>query len=385
MRRPLPPKQTINSETHEFFIDPLKDLLPNVPEFISRGDRPLQMSFEDQLNALIYFHLQEHTSARHLVQDLNDNDFARACIAPDGGISRSSLSEILNARGLEPLQFVYRELYKKARKALPKEYAELGTLISVYGTLIDAVLSMYWADYRKGSRKAKGHFGFNINQGIPARVFLTDGKGGERPFVSLILSPGQTGVMDRGYQCHAAFDILQHEGKRFVCRIKVSTTKNVIKENPVNPESFVFYDAEVLPGTPGVNQTERTVRVAGYEVEGVKYYVATDRRDLTAEQVATVYKLRWRIETFFKWWKKHLNVYHLIARSEYGLMVQIPGGLITYLLMAIYCRRQFDENVSIRRIRELRTVILNELYGSRHQSESAEKNFKKLNWSHAKT
>ena len=58
------------------------------------------------------------------------------------------------------------------------------------------------------------------------------------------------------------------------------------------------------------------------KVADVKYYVATDRLDLTAEQVATVYKLRWNIETFFKWWKKYLKVYHLIARSQYGLMVQ---------------------------------------------------------------
>jgi hypothetical protein len=35
-----------------------------------------------------------------------------------------------------------------------------------------------------------------------------------------------------------------------------------------------------------------------------------------------------------------------------GLMVQILGGLITYLLMAIYCRQQFDENVSIKRVRK---------------------------------
>jgi len=56
--------------------------------------------------------------------------------------------------------------------------------------------------------------------------------------------------------------------------------------------------------------------------------VAPNRYDLTAEEVAQVYKLRWNIETFFGWWKRHLKVYHLIARSEYGLMVQILGGLI---------------------------------------------------------
>jgi len=76
--------------------------------------------------------------------------------------------------------------------------------------------------------------------------------------------------------------------------------------------------------------------------------------------VAQVYKLRWNIETFFGWWKRHLKVYHLIARSKYGLMVQLLGGLITYLLLAIYCQEQHKEPVSINRVRELRNQIANE-------------------------
>ncbi len=52
----------------------------------------------------------------------------------------------------------------------------------------------------------------------------------------------------------------------------------------------------------------------------------------------------------------------MIARSEYGLMVQILAGLITYLLLAIYCREQFNEKVSIKRVRQLRTAILNDLF-----------------------
>jgi hypothetical protein len=36
------------------------------------------------------------------------------------------------------------------------------------------------------------------------------------------------------------------------------------------------------------------------------------------------------------------------------MMVQILGGLITYLLLAIYCHKHFHEKVSINRVRELR-------------------------------
>ena len=73
-----------------------------------------------------------------------------------------------------------------------------------------------------------------------------------------------------------------------------------------------------------------------------------------------VYKLRWNIETFFGWWKRHLHVYHLFARSKNGLMVQILSGLITYLLLAIYCQEEHGEPVSIVRVRQLRNRIRNE-------------------------
>ena len=44
------------------------------------------MTFEDQLKALVYFHLQEQKSARHLVQDMQKNNFAKQNVAPDEGI-----------------------------------------------------------------------------------------------------------------------------------------------------------------------------------------------------------------------------------------------------------------------------------------------------------
>lgn len=339
---------------------PLQEIIETTKPLVARGNRPLQMTFEDQLNALIYFHLEEHTSARHLLQALKDETFARNVIAPSNGIEKSSFSEAINSRGLEQLLDVFQALYTKASGKLPSKYSDMGNLVAIDGSLIDAVLSMYWADYRNGSKKAKVHVGFDINRAIPSKIFLTDGKGDERPFVSKILSPGQTGVMDRYYQCHKNFDLWQAEGKHFVCRIKANTNKTVIKVNTINPGSFIFYDAIVLLGTPGVNQTKKPVRLVGYCINSTQYWVATDRLDLSAEQIAMIYKLRWDIEIFFGWWKRHLRVYHLIARSPYGLMVQMLAGLITYILLAIYCYNNYREKVSIKRVRELRIKIRNE-------------------------
>jgi hypothetical protein len=327
----------------------------------AQGHRPLKMTFEDQLKALIFFHLEEHTSAQHLLQVLEEDDFARNNIAPEEGIKKSSFAEAINTRGLEQLAHVYQNLQTHAVSVLPKQHDQLGDLIGIDGSLIDACLSMHWADYRKGAKKAKGHLGFDLNRGIPRKIFLTDGKGAERPFVSMILSPGQTGVMDRGYQAHDLFDQWQEENKHFVCRIKARTKKICIEAKEINPDSNIFYDAIVLLGTPGVNQTQKPLRLVGYTVDGIRYWIATSRYELTAEQIALIYKLRWDIEKFFAWWKRHLRVYHLIARSQYGLMVQILAGLITYLLLAIYCREQHNEKVSIKRVRQLRIKIQNEI------------------------
>jgi len=360
MPRKLSPKKSYYAPSFKQLTKPLTCILPYIPILESRGNRPLKMTFEDQLNALIFFHLEEHVSASHLVQTLQEDDFARNNIAPEGGISTSSFSEAINERGLEQFMAVFQQLQKNACSVLPKKYAHLGDLVSIDGSLIDSVLSMAWADYRKNSKKARLHLGFNINQGIPQKLFLTDGKGNERPFVHDILEPGQTGVMDRGYQHHQNFDKLQKARKHFVCRIKGNTHKTCLEQYDTDPDSMVFYDAKVLLGQDGTKQTKIPLRLVGYVVDGTKYWIATDRFELSAEDIALIYKLRWEIEKFFAWWKRHLRVYHLIARSKHGLMVQILSGLITYLLLSIYCHEQHGEHVSIKRVRELRTQIMNE-------------------------
>lgn len=356
---PFKPR-TLTACSYKRLCAPLCLALADIPKRTSRGNRPLQMEFEDQLHALIFFHLQEHTSGRHLLQSLEEDAFAREHIAPKKGIAKSAFFEAMNERGLEQFLLVFEALQRQATQVLPDKHPELGSLVAVDGSLIDAVLSMEWADYRKGAKKAKTHIGFDLNRGVPRKIFLTSGKDGERPFVDRILAPGETAVSDRGYQSHHDFDQLQAAGKHFVTRIKENTIKTCLASYPVAPGSMVFYDAKVLLGREGVNQTQTPLRLVGYTVEGKSYWIATSRFDLTAEQIALIYKLRWQIETFFAWWKRHLKVYHLISRSRHGLMIQMLAGLITYILLAMYCQEQHSEPVSIHRVRQLRNQILNE-------------------------
>jgi hypothetical protein len=378
-------KSRQKSKAFKKLMAPIMAILHKVPQLVSRGDRPLQMTFEDQLNALVYYHLEEHQSGTDLVQALQKDTFAREHIAPKDGLKKSSFFEAINTRGLEQLAIVFKELQAQAAATIPKEFEHLGELVAIDGSLINAVLSMTWADYRNGSKKAKVHVGFDINRSIPTKLYLTDGLAGERAFVDQLLSSGKTGVLDRGYQCHKRFDQWQQEGRQFICRIKASTKKECLEAYETNPESIVFYDALVLLGTPGVNQTEKPIRLVGYRIGKVEYWIATNRFDLSSENLALAYKLRWTIENFFAWWKRHLRVYHLIARSKYGLMVQILGGLITYLLLSIYCQENYNEKVNIKRVRELRHQIHNEIRESNKKKYRKSRGKKIRNYLRAKT
>ena len=352
--------KTKHSNSFFKFIKILDPILLHAPELKSQGNRPLKMTFKDQLNALIYFHLEEHSSGRELIQYLNEDDFAKEHIAPKGGIQKSSFFEVMNTRGVEQMEYVFNQLAQKAQKILPRRYQNLGELVNIDGSLIQATLSMHWADYQQKNNKAKVHIGFNVNQGIPNKIHLTSGKGAERPFLQGVIRPGQTVIGDRGYQEHALFDQLEEEGKKFVIRIKSNTIKSLIKHNQLEKEGSIFYDAEVYLGEKN-SKTKQSLRLVAYKVDSKEYWIATNRRDVPAESIAQMYKLRWDIETFFAWWKKHLGVYHLIARSEHGLAVQMLAGLITYILLAIHCHEEHGERVSIKRVRQLRIKIENEL------------------------
>uniref|UniRef100_C6DY52 Transposase IS4 family protein n=1 Tax=Geobacter sp. (strain M21) TaxID=443144 RepID=C6DY52_GEOSM len=349
--------------------DPVQRYLSVITPLTSKGDRPLQLSFEDQLKALIYFHLHEFSSGRELLQALEQDDFAKECVAPPKGIKKSAFFEAVNNRGLEQLAELFKLLLKDAKNVIPAEFADIGNLVAIDGSYIDAVMSMDWADYSSTHNKAKAHVAFDINRGIPKDLILTDGNQTERQFVERMIGPDETAVLDRGYQCNANFDQWQENEKKFICRIQARSNKKVIRENPIARGSIIFYDAVVLLGAPST-RAKKEVRVVAYRVEGKDFWIATNRHDLTALQIAEAYKLRWHIESFFAWWKRHLSVYHLIARSQYGLTVQILSGLITYLLLAMYCQREHNEPVSVHRVRELRHQMARDAVAMTSQTPS---------------
>ena len=77
MPRAFQPGIMPSSISFSDFLNPALNTINAMPELESRGNRPLKMSFEEHLRPLVFFHLQEHTSAQRLLQTLKKDDFAR--------------------------------------------------------------------------------------------------------------------------------------------------------------------------------------------------------------------------------------------------------------------------------------------------------------------
>ena len=93
---------------------PLTRILSGAPPLTSRGNKPLELDFEQQLNALILFHLEEHSSAQELLQFLDEDDVARLIVGAPGGIKKSTF--------LLPRVYAYTRGPSITRRSTPGDF-----------------------------------------------------------------------------------------------------------------------------------------------------------------------------------------------------------------------------------------------------------------------
>lgn len=72
----------------------------------------------------------------------------------------------------------------------------------------------------------------------------------------------------------------------------------------------------------------------------------TNNFEITAYEIANLYKNRWQIEVFFKWIKQNLTIKHLWGHSENAVKTHIWIAIISYLLIA-YIKKMLDSQYSI--------------------------------------
>ena len=77
-------------------------------------------------------------------------------------------------------------------------------------------------------------------------------------------------------------------------------------------------------------------RIKYYDSETeMEFVFITNNFEISAIDVARIYKYRWSIELFFKWIKQHLKVKSFWGHSLNAVRTQIYIAIITYLMVAI--------------------------------------------------
>ena len=83
-----------------------------------------------------------------------------------------------------------------------------------------------------------------------------------------------------------------------------------------------------------LTEQHRFVRFCDKE-QGREFMFLTNAMDLTAQQIADLYKNRWQIELFFKWLKQHLKIKKFWGTTEKAVRMQINAASTAYCLVAI--------------------------------------------------
>ena len=237
-----------------------------------------------------------------------------------------------------------------------------GILTLVDGSLLPALPKLTEAMWLDDKNKAfKMHTHFELLKSVPVRMDLTEGNGNEREVLAKALEPGRTYVMDRGYAKFALFKQILDVGSSFVCRIRDNSVFDVIEERALSRDAL---DADIVRDAlvrfsgakaeeAGFDQPLRVVEIEckphrkstghtgrGGPEQGDTILIVTDLLDVPPEVIALIYKHRWAVETFFRFFKHVLGCRHLLSYCENGIEIQTYLGIIACLLIALWTGRK---------------------------------------------
>lgn len=124
---------------------------------------------------------------------------------------------------------------------------------------------------------------------------------------------------------------------KFVVRAKKNLKFKTFKWKRKLPKN-VLSDAIVeLTGYYPQKHYPEQFRIVRYwdEEQEREFVFITNAMDISALQVAELYKNRWKIELFFKWLKQHLKIKKFWGTTENAVRIQIYSAICAYCLVAI--------------------------------------------------
>jgi IS4 transposase len=213
------------------------------------------------------------------------------------------------------------------------------------------------------------HLEFDILKGVPLRAQVTDANESEIAKLEPALAPGKLYCLDAAYAKYSFLDKIIQKSSSFVVRLRDNASYETIKEHTLtqaDSEAGVEFDRTVWLGSKqkrkDLSKPIRIIQLHYYDERALLGYkrksrvsskktfrtrspeqtvlITTDRMDLPAELVGLIYRYRWQIELFFRWFKCILGCQHLLSLSQNGIQIQVYCALIASLLIRLWTGRK---------------------------------------------
>ena len=218
------------------------------------------------------------------------------------------------------------------------------TVYALDSTTIDLCLSVFpWAPFRSTKAAVKLHTLLDLRGPIPSFVFISDGKLHDVNILDqLEPEPGAFYVMDRGYIDFERLARFHHAGSFFVTRAKSNFKAARRYSRPVDRTTGLICDQTVVLtvyySRKGFEAPLRRIRYRDPD-SGKRLVFLTNNFALPALTITKLYRLRWRVELFFKWIKQHLRIKSFYGTSENAAKSQLWIAISVYVLVAIVRKR----------------------------------------------
>ena len=298
----------------------------------------------NQLLCMMFGQLSGRDSLRDLLVSIIPHKAKFYHLGFGKSISRSNLQFANEQRDYRIFEeFAYVMIDKARACSLPDADFALGISGPVYAfdsTFIDLCLSVFWwAKFRTEKGAVKIHTLIDVKTSIPCFVHITDGATHDVNGLDFLrYENGGFYVLDRGYSDFRRLFTINQHGAYFVTRPRVNLTFNRIASRKVKKKNGILCDQTI--NLVGFRSSERYPipfrRIRFYDKETEKRFVfITNNFDLPPEDIALLYKYRWKVELFFKWIKQHLKVKSFWGTSFNAVKIQIYIAIITYTLVVV--------------------------------------------------
>ena len=228
----------------------------------------------------------------------------------------------------------------QAREKRAADIFKLGGKVYAFdSTTIPLCLSVFWwAKFRKKKGGVKAHVLYDLEAQVPAFYHITTASVNDSKAMQEI--PYETDayyIFDRGYNNFGELYRIQRMESFFVVRAKSNLQYRCVRWKRRMPKN-ILTDAEIeLTVYKSRKDYPENLRLVRYydEEQDREFMFLTNAMDLTAQQIADLYKNRWQIELFFKWLKQHLKIKKFWGTTENAVRIQISAAITAYCLVAI--------------------------------------------------